>query len=159
HKGRRRQKISGTGGKDKAKVIGMVERGGKVRVRHVPDLTNETFRGFVREGAEPGSRVYTDTYPSFSGLDADYAHETVNHAELYVSGQVHTNSMENFWALLKRGLHGTYVSVQPFHLFRYLDERMFTFNERELDDCGRFDCVLRAVAGNRLTFAEVIGKA
>jgi len=158
HKSARRRKISGTGGKDKAKVIGMVERGGKVRVRHVPDLTSDTFRGFVREGVEPGSSVYTDTYPSFSGLDADYEHATVNHAEAYVDGRVHTNYMENFWALLKRGLHGTYVSVEPFHLFRYLDERMFTFNEREVGDLNRFEQVLRASAGRRLTFAEATGK-
>jgi len=65
--------------------------------------------------------------------------------------------MENFWALLKRGLHGTYISVEPFHLFRYLDERVFTFNMRELDDLGRFVTVLRAVTGRRLTYAELTG--
>jgi ISXO2-like transposase domain len=81
----------------------------------------------------------------------------VDHAERYVDGQVHTNFMENFWALLKRGLHATYISVEPSHLFRYLDERMFTFNERERDDYGRFECVTRAVAGKRLTFAEATG--
>lgn len=157
HKGVRKQKITGTGGANKAKVLGMVERGGKVRVRHVPDLTNATVQSFVREGVEPGSSVYTDTYPSFSGLDADFEHATVNHAELYVDGEVHTNYMENFWALLKRGLHGTYISVEPFHLFRYLDERMFTFNMRELTDLGRFVAVLSAVAGRRLTYAQLTG--
>lgn len=82
----------------------------------------------------------------------------MDHAIRYVDGRVHTNYMENFWALLKRGLHGTYVSVQPFHLFRYLDERAFTFNERELDDLGRFTLVLRAVTGRRLTYAALTAK-
>jgi transposase-like protein len=159
HKSVRKQKISGTGGHDKAKVIGMIERGGQVRVRHVPELNREHVHGFIREGAEPGSNVYTDRHHSYSGLEIDYAHETVDHAEQYVRGQVHTNGMENFWSLLKRGLHGTYVSVEPFHLFRYLDERVFTFNLRELDDYGRFASVLEAVAGRRLTYHALTGKA
>jgi len=107
---------------------------------------------------QPGSSIYTDALRSYSGLDTDYAHETVDHAEQYVDGRVHTNCMENFWALLKRGLHGTYVSVEPFHLFRYLDERVFTFNMRELSDYGRFSIVLRSCAGRRLTYFELIGQ-
>jgi len=83
----------------------------------------------------------------------------VDHAECYVNGQVHTNGAENFWSLLKRGLHGTYVSVEPFHLFRYLDERVFTFNQRELSDLGRFAAVLSLAAGRRLTYAELTGHA
>jgi ISXO2-like transposase domain len=83
----------------------------------------------------------------------------VDHAERYVDGQVHTNSMENFWALLKRGLHGTYISVEPFHLFRYLDERVFTFNLRELTDLGRFETVLGTISAHRLTYAELTGHA
>jgi transposase-like protein len=158
HKGARKRKITGTGGHNKAKVIGMIERGGKVRVRHVPELNREHVHGFIREVAQSGASVYTDAHHSYSGLDTDYSHETVDHAEAYVRGRVHTNGMENFWSLLKRGLHGTYVSVQPFHLFRYLDERAFTFNERELDDLGRFQQALSGVAGRRLTFAEVTGK-
>jgi hypothetical protein len=83
----------------------------------------------------------------------------VDHAEEYVRGNVHTNSIENFWSLLKRGLHGTYVSVEPYHLFRYLDERMFAFNERDLTDLGRFTRVLAGVSGRRLTYAQLTGKA
>ena len=82
----------------------------------------------------------------------------MDHAECYVDGQVHTNGVENFWSLLKRGLHGTYISVEPFHLFRYLDERVFTFNLRALDDYGRFSTVLRLAAGRRLTYAELTGQ-
>jgi transposase-like protein len=159
HKAERKRKISGTGGHNKAKVIGMIERGGKVRLRHVPELNKANVHGFIYETAEQGSSVYTDAHHSYSGLATDYEHETVDHAEQYVCGRVHTNYMENFWALLKRGLHGTYISVEPFHLFRYLDERAFTFNEREQSDYGRFESVLRATAGRRLTFAEVTGKA
>src|SRR6059058_800233 len=92
------------------------------------------------------------------GLDTDYDHRVVDHAETCVDGQVHTNYIENFWSLLKRGLHGTYISVEPFHLFRYLDERMFTFNERNLTDFGRFEAVLSACAGRRLTYDQLTGK-
>ncbi len=158
HKADRKRKITGTGGKDKTVVVGMIERGGKARAHVVADTTRGTLQGHVRDAVEPGASIYTDANRSYSGLDAEYDHRTVDHAEQYVDGQVHTNCMENFWALVKRGLHGTYVSVEPFHLFRYLDERMFTFNERDLDDYGRFATVLRAVAGRRLTFAEVTGK-
>jgi len=155
----RKRKIHGTGSTDKTKVLGMIERGGMVRAEVITDIKRGTLQGRVRDVVEPGSSVYTDALPSYSGLDADYDHRVVDHAERYVDGQVHTNFMENFWALLKRGLHGTYISVEPFHLFRYLDERVFTFNMRELDDYGRFETVLRAVTGRRLTYAELTGHA
>src|SRR5712675_315109 len=95
-----------------------------------------------------------------TGLDMDYVHQFVNHAEEYVSGNVHTNGIENFWSLLKRGLKGTYVSVEPFHLFRYLDEQAFRYNERKHDngDGGRFAEILSTVAGRRLTYKELTGK-
>jgi transposase-like protein len=159
HASVRARKITGTGGHNKAKVIGMKERGGKVRARHVPELSREHVHPFIREAAEPGSNLYTDRHQSYTGLERDYSHETVDHAEQYVRGQVHTNGMENFWALLKRGLNGTYVSVEPFHLFRYLDERVFTFNLRELTDYERFAAVLEAVTGRRLTYQALTGKA
>lgn len=107
---------------------------------------------------EPGATVYTDALESYSGLSDDFDHETVDHAERYVEGQVHTNGTENFWSLLKRGLHGTYVSVEPFRLFRYLDERLFAYNLCELNDLGRFEAVLGAAAGRRLTYAELTGQ-
>jgi len=153
----RKQKISGTGGKDKTSVLGMIERGGMVRAEVVPNIRRHTLQRRVREVVEPGSAVYTDALRSYSGLDADYEHEVVDHAEQYVDGQVHTNYMENFWAQLKRGLNGTYIGVQPFHLFRYLDERVFTFNAREHDDFGRFANVLKLAADRRLTYAELTG--
>jgi transposase-like protein len=159
HKSIRARKITGTGGQDKAKVLGMIERGGKVRVRHVEGLSKRTIHDFIRESVERGASVYTDSFPAYVGLDADYDHRVVDHAVQYVDGQVHTNYMENFWALLKRGLRGTYISVKPFHLFRYLDERVFTFNMRTLDDLGRFETVLTAATDRRLTYAELVGHA
>ena len=77
----------------------------------------------------------------------------------YVDGQVHTNGLENFWSLLKRGINGTYVSVEPFHLFRYLDEQVFRFNNRADDRRpSDFDFAVKGIVGKRLTFAEVTGK-
>jgi transposase-like protein len=158
HKAVKARKISGTGGKDKTAVLGMIERGGTVRAEVVPNVRGKTIQPRVRESVETGAAVYTDALNSYSGLEADFEHATVDHAECYVDGRVHTNGIENFWSLLKRGLHGTYVSVEPFHLFRYLDERVFTFNLRDRSDFGRFEAVLSAAVGRRLTFAEVTGQ-
>ena len=158
HKTDRARKITGTGGKDKTIVLGMIERGGKVRATVVEDNTGPTLKRHVREAVEPGSAVYTDQLKSYTGLADAYDHRTVDHAVAYVDGQVHTNFMENFWSVLKRGLNGTYISVEPYHMFRYLDERVFTFNMRDLDDYGRFSTVLAAVSGRRLTWAQLTGR-
>jgi transposase-like protein len=158
HKAERDRKITGSGMAGKTTVLGMIERGGMVRAEVIPDSKKATIQPRVREAVESGSAVYTDALQSYYGLAGEYAHEVVDHAETYVNGRVHTNSMENFWSLFKRSLHGTYVSVEPFHLFRYLDERCFAFNLRDRTDYGRFEAVLRAVAGRRLTFAEVTGR-
>ncbi len=158
HKAERARKITGTGGKDKAIVVGTKERGGEVRAAVVPSTKRGTLQNHVRENVEPGAAVYSDALRSYTGLDADYAHKVVDHAVEYVCGRVHTNGIENFWSLLKRGLHGTYVSVEPYHLFRYLDERTFTFNKRELSDLGRFSLVLHCVAGRRLTWNQLTAK-
>lgn len=159
HKQIRRQKITGTGGKDKTAVAGVLQRGGEVRAHVVADRTKPILQNYVRSHVEEGSHVYTDSLNSYSGLDEDYDHEVVDHAEFYVNGKVHTNGIENFWSLLKRGLRGTYVSVEPFHLFRYLDERAFTYNRRKANDMTRFRWVLGQVAGRRLTYAHLTGKA
>lgn len=160
HASQRRRKIRGkTGAVGKVTVLGMIERGGRVRAELIPDTTRGTLERRVGKHVETGATIYTDAFKSYSGLDTDYDHKVVDHAERYVDGQVHTNYMENFWALLKRGLRGTYISVEPFHLFRYLDERVFTFNMRDLDDYGRFATVLHSIADRRLTYAEVTGHA
>jgi hypothetical protein len=100
----------------------------------------------------------TDSRAGYAGLD-ECEHQTVNHAVEHVVGEVHTNTIESFWALLKRGLTGTYISVEPYHLFRYLDERMFAYNQREQTDLGRFAGVLAAVSGRRVTWNELTGQA
>jgi transposase-like protein len=143
---------------NKTVVLGIIERDGKVRARVVDNVKRRTLQSYVRDAVEPGATVYTDALESYTGLGRDYDHRTVNHAIQYVDGELHTNHIENFWSLLKRGLHGTYVSVQPFHLFRYLDERIFTFNKRELSDLERFHKVLVQVAGRRLTWARLTAK-
>lgn len=95
---------------------------------------------------------------SYEGLDADYAHQVIDHAVAYVDGNIHTNGMENFWSLLKRGLHGTYISVEPFQLFRYLDEQCFRFNNRKMTDSERFDLAVRGIVGKRVMYKELTGK-
>ncbi len=155
----KRRKITGTGGKDKTAVIGFKERGGEVRANVVPDRTRRTLQRQVRDQVELGTSVYTDSLASYTGLASDYAHAVVDHAERYVNGRVHTNGIENFWALLERGIKGTYVHVAPIHLFRYLDERTFTYNQRDLTDFGRFVGVLGQTAGRRLTYDVLTGKS
>jgi transposase-like protein len=149
----------------KTAVMGMLDREQrKVRASVVPNVKRETLQNIILKEIEQGSKVYTDQLVSYDKLAQKYAHEVVNHLEGYVNGRVHTNGLENFWSLLKRSLHGSYVAVEPFHLFRYVGEQMFRYNNRKdaagkkLDDSQRFELALSQVAGKRLTFAEVTGK-
>ncbi len=159
HKDKREQKIQGRGTSGKVAVMGLLERHGKVKTKIVPDTKSRTLQVEVRENVQPGSEVHTDALRSYWGLDSEYVHNVVDHAERYVDGHVHTNGLENFWSLLKRGIGGTYVSVEPFHLFRYLDEQAFRFNEREGADGDRFQKALGTVAGRRLTYNELTGRS
>ena len=151
------------GFKDKTIVMGMLERGGKIRTLVITDRQKPTMHPILRENVEPGSTLYTDEMAGYKGLGKEYLHEIIDHAVEYVNGRVHTNGMENFWSLLKRGLSGTYVAVEPFHLFRYLDEQVFRYCNRsiparKMTDSDRFDLLVRKVTGKRLTFAELTGK-
>jgi hypothetical protein len=110
----------------------------------------------VRANIEKGSEVITDSHPSYYKLADEYTHQVIDHAVSYAEGHVHTNCLENFWSLLKRGLKGTYVNVEPFHLFRYLDEQAFRFNERKDTDSGRFIKALAGFLGKRLKYAKLI---
>lgn len=163
HKDKRERVIKGTGGAGKAIVMGILERKGeksdtsKVRARVIKSTRKAVLHAEVRAVVEPGSALFTDTARSYQGLSDDYKHEVVDHAVEYVRDNVHTNGLENFWSLLKRGLKGTYVSVEPFHLFRYLDEQVFRFNARANSDLGRFQAVLSWVTGLRLTYCELTG--
>jgi len=158
HKSKRERVITGTGGKDKTVVMGMMERGGSVRAFVVDNRRKHELQQQVREHVEAGSAIFSDELKSYDGLSADYQHAVINHAVEYVNDKIHTNGMENFWSLLKRGLHGTYVSVEPFHLFRYIDEQAFRFNNRKATDAQRFDIGVREIVGKRLTYAELTGK-
>jgi transposase-like protein len=120
HRSKRAQKIHGTGGMDKEIVVGTVERDGRVRALHVSSRRRYELQKAVRDNIEAGSAIFTDEIKSYDGLADDYEHAVINHAIEYVNCNVHTNTMENFWSLLKRGLHGTYISVEPFHPFRYI---------------------------------------
>jgi transposase-like protein len=145
--------------KDKTAVMGILERGGKVRLAVVPSRRKGVLQEKVKEHVASGTALYTDALKSYDGLTQEYEHKVIDHAEAYVDGRVHTNGLENFWSLLKRGISGTYVSVEPFHLFRYLDEQTFRFNNRKqpMDDSARFYSLLSQVAGKRLTYAELTG--
>ena len=155
----KKAKITGTGGAGKAIVMGLLDRKTKkIRLRHVPDTQRETLQGVVREYIEGGSYIFSDAWIAYTGLDREYIHQVIDHAETYVQGNVHTNGIENFWSLLKRGLKGTYISVEPFHLFRYLDEQAFRFNERKQNDGERFIGVMQGVTGKRVTYEKLTGK-
>jgi transposase-like protein len=159
HVAQRRRRITGTGGKDKTPVLGIVERGGKVRTVVVPNRKKRTLQAEVKKHVEAGSALYTDFLLSYEGLEGEYAHKVIDHAVSYVEGNVHTNTIENFWALLKRGISGTYVSVEPFHLFRYLDEQAYRYNNRkEMTDFDRFKMAASQIVGKRLTWNEATGK-
>jgi transposase-like protein len=163
HKAKREKAIKGRGAVGKTIVIGVLDRGGpecasQIRTKVIPDTKKQTVQAEVRANVEPGSMVSTDALPSYVGLAPDYVHEAVDHAVEYVRGNVHTNGLENYWSLLKRCIKGTYVSVGPYHLFRYLDEETFRFNERKGNDGMRFTKVAGAIGGKRVTYAKLTGK-
>jgi transposase-like protein len=159
---RRRKGVKDAGAK--TIVIGVLERGGKVHAKVAPNRKKESIEAVVFPAVEKGATVYTDEFPAYPFAVREYEHKVINHLEKYVDGNIHTNGIENFWSLLKRGLSGTYIAVEPFHLFRYVDEQAFRFNHRisadnkPMTDGERFEIALSHVAGKRLTFAEVTGK-
>ena len=157
---RRRWQAEGGDGpfKGKTGVMGFRQRGGQVAVTVIHDREGDRLRREVRNRVKPEATVITDELKSYSGLDQHYQHKIINHAETYVQGQVHTNGLENFWSLLKRGLGGTYVSVRPYHLARYLDEQVYRYNQRDGVDAERFVGVLGAAEGRRVTWKELTGK-
>jgi transposase-like protein len=159
HADKHHRRITATGSKDKTPILGILERGGEVRAAVVPNRRKKALHQEINKHVAAGSAIYSDALQSYQDLNPTFAHKVIDHAESYVDGQVHTNGLENFWSLLKRGLKGTYVSVEPFHLFRYLDEQVFRYNFRELAHDGlRFEHVASHILGKRLTYAEVTGK-
>jgi hypothetical protein len=163
HIAQRKRRITGTGGKDKTAVMGILQRGSKdkssnVRTAVIPNRRKKAIHAEVNQHVRAGSALYTDFLLSYEGLEGKYAHQVVDHAVQYVDGNVHTNGLENFWSLLKRGISGTYVSVEPFHLFRYLDEQVYRFNNRTMSDAERFDLAVKGMVGKRLTLDQLTGK-
>jgi transposase-like protein len=166
HRSRRVALKEGLKGDHKTAVMGMLDRDTRqVRAKVIPNVKRETLLNEILTQIERGSEVYTDNAAGYDALKVrDFVHETVTHIEEYVRGEVHTQGIENFWSLLKRGLKGTYVAVEPFHLERDVDEQVFRFNNRAtkdnpLTDADRFVIALSQVAGKRLTFSEVTGKS
>jgi transposase-like protein len=162
---RRRRLVTGSGVGGKIPIIGMLDRDTKeVRATVIQGRKKGHVMPEVLDNVKLGSDVYTDNLMSYQGLDIrGFEHKVVDHAIRYVDGKVHTNGLENFWSLMKRGLKGTYISVEPFHLFRYVDEQVWRYNNRatkdkSMNDADRFDLALSQIAGKRLTFAEVTGK-
>jgi transposase-like protein len=159
HLSERKRRITGTGVKDKTAVMGILERGGKIRTTVVPTRRKKVLQDEVHKHVTAGAALYSDALLSYEGLATDYAHKVVDHAVQYVDGRVHTNGLENFWSLLKRGISGTYVSVEPFHLFRYLDEQSFRYNNRrDMNDGQRFQLAMSQIGGKRLTYSALTGK-
>jgi transposase-like protein len=149
----------------KVAVMGLLERhtkddgGAQVRFQVIANRKKHQLEAVIAQHVEAGASLYTDALRSYDRMgQKGYVHNVIDHAEAYVDGQVHTNGLENFWSLLKRGLKGTYVSVEPFHLFRYLDEQAFRFNNRrDMTDADRFSMAVTNIVGRRLTYAELIG--
>src|SRR5258708_31214672 len=146
-------------------VMGMLDRNlRQVRAMVVPDVKRATLKEKILNNVEGGSHVITDDFPSYKyALAEKFAHDVINHVEGYVQGKIHTNGIENFWSLLKRGLRGTYVAVEPFHLDRYVDEQVFRYNNRAtkdnpLNDDDRFSLLCYQIVGRRLPYADLTGK-
>lgn len=162
----RRATVEGRGPyMNKTIVHGILDRNlRQVRATVVPDVKRETLQDEILKNVKFGSTIYTDSAVAYdNGLQRRFVHDVVNKTEGYVRGRVHTNGMENFWSLMKRSLKGTYVAVEPFHLFRYVDEQVFRYNnrkdgDRKMTDSERFANAMALVAGKRLTYSDLTGK-
>lgn len=165
HANKRQARYKALSARPKVPVMGMLDRElRQVRVKVVTNVRRETLQNEILNQIEHGSKVYTDSAPAYDTLKAQpFIHEAVNHVNEYVRGSIHTQGIENFWSLLKRGLRGTYVAVEPFHLDAYVTEQVFRYNNRAtkdnpLTDADRFALVVSQVVGKRLTYAELTGK-
>lgn len=174
HKERRDRMLQGrqSGWWGKVAVMGLLERHGKdghsvVRTEIIPLNDRRSIQRHIRNHVtmDGETTLYTDSLKSYEPKTPKgwrpsdlYMHKVIDHAEAYVDGEVHTNGMENFWSLLKRSIKGTYVSVEAFHLFRYLDEQVFRFNNRKVTDAVRFVRAASEIIGRRLTYNVLTGR-
>jgi len=155
HKSARERRLTGRGGVDKTPVHGVVQRGGPIRAEVLEEATRLRLQSNVRRWVAEGSNVYSDEAKAYAGLDKYFGHKAVNHSVEYVSGDVHTNTVENFWSLLKRALKGTQIHVDPEHLHRYVTERASAYNHRTETDLSRMRIAVSGVSGRRLTYAAL----
>jgi transposase-like protein len=159
HKSKRPKGVGAQGGHGKAIVMGMLERGGRVKAQVIKDRKRPQIDPVMTENVEAGSHIITDELTTYGFLETPYNREVINHALEYVNGHVHTNGIENFWSLLKRSLGGTYISVEPFHLDAYVSEQVFRYNNRkDSDDSTRFATCVMGIQGRRLTYEQITGR-
>jgi transposase-like protein len=161
HPHRREKAITGTGGAGKTAVMGILQRSrgsakSLVRAAVIRDTRRATLHGAIKANVMPRANLYTDRFRSYRTITG-FAHFMIDHTVEYVNGHIHTNGIENFWSLLKRSIEGTNISVEPFHLGRYVDEQVFRFNERKGSDSDRFATALKGIIGRKLTYRELIG--
>src|SRR5436309_12972369 len=145
----------GRGAVGKAAVMGLLERHGEIRAKSVRSTKKGDLQSEVKSNVASGSTVYSDALKSYDGLEGEYIHEVIDHAEAFVNGRIHTNGLENFWSLFKRTIYGTHHSVEAFHLDRYLDSATYRFNTRKMTDGARFASALAQADGRRLTYEEL----
>jgi transposase-like protein len=142
----------------KTVVLGLLQRDGEARAMVAPNRKKHHVHGNVRQNVAEGATLYTDDFNCYKDLNGEFVHQIIDHLTGYVEGRVHTNGIENFWSLLKRTLRGTYISVDPHHLFRYLDEQCFRFNKRRLTDGERLAVLTGQMVNRRLTYRELTGQ-
>jgi len=149
------KKVKGTT-KDKSPVLGMVERSGKLVAKKVDDTTYKTLSKEILKNINKSAKLYTDDYTSYKRLKRVYDHQTVKHSKKqYVKGRVHTNTIESFWAILKRGIFGIYHFTSKKHLQLYVDEFVFRYNTRNGSEVERFNLLLQNTE-NRITYLDLI---
>lgn len=159
---KKRRGIVGSGMNGKTAVMGLLERhtnekSSRIAAKVIPTNNRKELHGAVHEYVLKQSEIHTDAWQAYEGLEPDYVHKVVDHAECYVKDGVHTNGLENFWTLLKRSIKGTYTKCAPFHLHRYLGEQVFRFNERKSDDFERFALAMSMVNGKKLSYQKLTG--
>lgn len=158
---RKSKKIQGARGrslKDKTPVVGAVERNGNIVVYSVPNMQKAVITSIIRKHVEKGATMVTDEYPIYISLKNEYNHQVIQHRlKEYVRGDIHTNTIEGFWGILKRGIIGIYHQVSIQHLQRYCDEFAARYNTRSIKDNERFELSIKNSEG-RLKYNELIGK-
>ena len=162
HKKVKKAKGIGRGFTSKTAVMGLLEHADKgqsrVKAKVIKNTQKRTLKAIIDETVKTGTTLHTDAWMAYQSLGPDYVHKFVDHAVEYVRDGVHTNGLENFWCLLKRSLKGTYVHVNAAQLSAYLDEQVWRYNERKLNDGQRFATVTKAIVGKRLTYKQLTSR-